>query len=142
MRKEAMEEISSALEKCSGLLLCDAVCVKTLVELLRALRDRLNDSQSNLKPIAANIIGSILARVDSVTQAKLGKIAFLPLINSAMSDNKKPMREACLAALTLGTEKSEFEGGGVNSQSMISFINPFVVALGESEYKVRIVLPS
>jgi len=133
-----MEEVTKSIGKCGGLLMCTPPALKALLELVRALRDRLHDSQSNLKPVAASIIGSIFSKADLIAQAKLAKVAFPPLIIAAMNDNRKPMREACLSALSLGTQKSEFEGGGVNQISMTSFISPFTVALEESEYKVSV----
>ena len=63
LRKEALDEVSDTLGKCTGMLLTTSAEINNLVELLRALKERLSDSQSNLKPLAARIIGIILATV-------------------------------------------------------------------------------
>lgn len=103
---------------------------------MRALKSRLGDSQSNLKPLAAKNIAAILSSVDSIAQAKFGKIVYGPLISAAMNDNKKIMRDASLEALTTGTMKLEIEGGGVNISSMEPFMNACATELMESGQKV------
>ena len=54
LRKQAIDEVDGAVKKCSALLDTSPQNLKRLAELLRALRDRLSDSQSNLK------VGSLL----------------------------------------------------------------------------------
>lgn len=130
-----MDDVEAAVKKSNGLISTDSL--KPLVDLLRALRERLSDSQSNLKPVAARIIGSILGSVDSASQAKLGKIVYAPLVNAVMNDNRKPMREASLEAIRLGTTASSVEGGEPNSLSLESLMVAVVGELSESEYKVR-----
>lgn len=134
MRKQALDDVEAAVGKSNGLISTDAM--KPLVELLRVLRERLSDSQSNLKPVAARTIGSILGSVDSVSQAKLGKIAFAPLVSAVMNDNRKPMREASLEAIRKGTTASSVEGCGPNSASLESLMVAVVGELSESEFKV------
>jgi hypothetical protein len=135
-RKAAMEEVDNALKKCSGLL--DTSKIKPLVDILRALRERLSDSQSNLKPIAARLIGSILAAVNKSAQATLGKVVYGPLINSAMNDNKKIMHDAAMESLRVGTAKAAIEGEGPNAQALEPFVIALIGALDESEYKVSL----
>jgi len=137
MRKEAMDEVAAALEKCNGMI--STANLKSLVELLRALKERLSDSQSNLKPVASRIIGSILSSVDKVSQAKLGKVVYASLINAVMNDNRKPMREASLEALRVGTQMSPLEGSGPNELSLEPLMVALVGELGESELKVSTV---
>ena len=48
-QKEALDEVSDTLGKCTGMLLTTSAEINNLVELLRALKERLSDSQSNLK---------------------------------------------------------------------------------------------
>jgi hypothetical protein len=129
-----MEEVEGALKRCSGLL--DTSNLKPLVELLRALRERLSDSQSNLKPVSARLIGSILSSVDATSQGKLGKIVFGPLINSAMNDSRKIMHDASMEALRVGTSLAPLEGEGPNDQALESFIASLAGELDESEFKV------
>jgi len=140
-RKEALDEVESACLECAGLVSTTPSCLKSLVELCRALKERLSDLQSNLKPLAARNIGHILGSVDSSSQIKLGKIVCGPLIGAAMNDNKKLMRDAAMDALEKCTEKLSIEGGGVNSLTMELFMSALVAELGLSEYKA-IGLPS
>ena len=126
------------MNKRNGLISTEAL--KPLVDLLRALRERLSDSQSNLKPVAARIIGSILGSVDTVSQAKLGKIVFAPLVSAVMNDNRKPMRDASMEAIRMGTMASSFEGGEPNTSSLESLMVAVVGELNDSEFKVYILL--
>jgi cytoskeleton-associated protein 5 len=114
LRKEAMEEVTQEAEKCAGLLSTEGKAYLTLKELMVALRSRMNDSQSNLKPLAAATMTSVLSRVDESSQAKLGKVVFPSLVNAAMTDMKKTMRDASLAALQAGMRQSDQDGGCVN----------------------------
>lgn len=130
-----MDDLEKAINSCSGLL--DTSNLKLIVDLLRALRERLSDSQSNLKPFAVRLIGSILAKSDKVAQAKLGKVIYPAVISSALNDNKKPMRDAALAALRSGTTVSDLEGGGPNGAALEFFVIALANELSGSEYKVR-----
>lgn len=111
-------------------------CSKQLVELVRTLRDRLSDSQGNLKPLSARVIGSLLSVTDRAAQAKYGKLVYGPLINAAMTDIKKPMREASLEALRQSTTLSSIEGGGLNLDALESFVNSIASELNEAAMKV------
>jgi hypothetical protein len=111
--------------------------LKSLLDLARGLRERLNDSQMNLKPVAAKIIANLLISVDEDSQVKLGRIFYSTLINAAINDNKKVMRDAALEALQAGTTKSEIDGGGVNTMSLEAFLQALTVELNDSEYKVQ-----
>jgi hypothetical protein len=125
MRKQAIDEVDAALQKCSSLLDCSSQSLKQLAELTRALRDRLSDSQSNLKPLSARVIGTLLSFTDKSAQPKLGKIVYGPLIHAALNDIKKPVRDAALEALRLSISVSSIEGGGINNETL----EPFVAAL-------------
>ena len=129
-----MEDVDSALKRCNGMI--DTSRIKPLVDLLRALRERLSDSQGNLKPVAARLIGLILGASDTAAQAKLGKIVYSPLINAAMNDNKKNMHDAALEALRVGASVPALEGNGPNQDAMEPFVVALVTELGESEFKV------
>ena len=129
-----MEDVEDALKKCSGLL--DTTKLRPLVDLLRALRDRLSDSQSNLKPVAARLIGMVLASVDAAAQGKLGKVAYGALINSAMNDNRKVMHDACMEALTASTSLAKMEGDGPNELALEPYVVALVGELDESDLKV------
>lgn len=129
-----MEEVEAALDRCSGLL--DTTHLRPLVDLLRAIRERLSDSQSNLKPLAAKLLGMILSKTDAVSQGKLGKVIFQALINSAMNDNRKIMHEACMVALRESTTLAKLEGEGPSEPALEPFIVGLVGELDESDYKV------
>mmetsp|Transcript_363 Transcript_363/g.549 ORF Transcript_363/g.549 Transcript_363/m.549 type:complete len:1476 (+) Transcript_363:109-4536(+) len=134
-RKEALEEVESVCIQYNGLVSSAPDCFKDLVNLMRALKARLGDSQSNLKPVAARNIAAILSSVDGTAQAKLGKIVYGPLISAAMNDNKKIMRDASLDALRRGTMKLDLEGGGVNTHSMEALMQASASELIESGQK-------
>jgi hypothetical protein len=131
-----MDEVDNAMKKCNGLLLTDGPHLRALVDLLRALRERLSDSQSNLKPVAARLIGRTLSSVDKQTQPRLGKIVFAPLLSAAMNDNRKPMREASLESIRSGTTESDLEGASPNPLSLEVLMASLASELGDSEYKV------
>lgn len=114
---------------------------KKLADLSRALRERLSDTQINLKPVAAKAIGRLLSAVDSATQAKLGKIVYSPLLNAAMSDIKKPMRDACLAALRAGTALHPIEGGGLSIETVEPLVSSLIGEITESTIRVRTARP-
>jgi len=135
LRKEAMEEVEGALKKSNGLVSTDSKCLSQLANLMKALRERLTDSQSNLKPFAASVIGLLLSSVEPDGQAKLAKLAFQTLFSAALTDNRKPMRESAISALEKGTERIAVAGGGINSLSVEVMILPFVTILKETEYK-------
>lgn len=137
-RKEALEEVESACDKFKGLISTAPECFKPLAELTRGLKNRLSDSQSNLKPLAARIIASLLGSVDGPSQGKLGKIVYGSLIFAAMNDNKKMMRDAAMDALEKGSMNLELDGGGVNTYAMDSLITALISELEDSELKVRL----
>lgn len=109
-----------------------------LAKLSKALRDRLSDTQINLKPIAARVIGGMLSSVDKATQAKIGKIVFGPLITAAMNDIKKPMRDASLEALKAGTTVASLDGGGINAEALEEFVVALVNEVNERSSRVSI----
>lgn len=133
-RKAAMEDLEEVMKRCTGLL--DTSKLKPLVDLLRALRDRLSDSQSNLKPIAARLIGVIMSATDAMSQAKLGKVVYGPLINSAMNDSRAIMHDACMEALRIGTSLPKLQGARPNDQALEPFLVALVGELDESDFKV------
>jgi cytoskeleton-associated protein 5 len=134
LRKQAIDEVDAAVNKCSALI--DTSSIKQYVELLRALRDRLSDSQGNLKPLAARVIGNIFSAMDKAAQAKLGKLVFAPLITATMTDIKKPMREASLEALRQATTIPSIEGGGLNEDVLDSFTNALASEINDTALKV------
>jgi len=135
IRKEALDDVDVVLKRCNGLLDVSGPRMKHLVAVTRALRDRLTDTQINLKPLAARVIGSLLSAVDKSTQAKLGKLVFAPLINATMNDIKKTMRDAALGAIQAGTTESSLDGGGVNGEALEEFVAAMVAEVNERSSK-------
>lgn len=135
IRRDAMEEIRVGVEKCGALIATEGNSFLSLKQLFAALRSRLNDSQSNLKPAAASLIGMLLNHVDDDSQAKLGKIVFAALIHAAANDMKKTMREAAIAALAMGTESSVHNGGGTNLIATECFIICLESTMSEATLK-------
>ncbi len=109
---------------------------KKLADLARALKDRLSDTQINLKPVAAKSIGTLLSSVESSVQAKLGRIVYSPLVNAAMIDIKKPMRDACLTALRAGTSFHSTEVNGLNIEAVEPLVSAVISEVTESTTRV------
>jgi hypothetical protein len=139
LRKEALDEIDDALKGCSGLLATGSVQMKQLVELARGLRDRLTDLQINLRPTAARLVGTLVSLVDSTNQAKLCKAVLSTLINEAMNDIKKPMRDASLLAIRCSITCSQIEGGKINVLAVEPLLNSLVSELNDAAIRVRII---
>ena len=135
IRRDALEEVKMNVDKCGGLIATDGISFPHLKQLFAALCSRLNDSQSNLKPVAATLIGTILSHVDDDSQAKLGRIVFVALLSAAMNDMKKTMRDAALSALSVGTERSKQNGEGTNLIAIECLIICLESALSEAALK-------
>jgi hypothetical protein len=134
-RKEALDEVNAALSKCGGLLSTDGKSFLELKQLATNLRLRINDSQSNLKPLAASVIGSLLSHLDDAAQAKLGSVVFPALVTAAMNDMKKTMRDAAVSALVLGTDRPAQNGGGTNKSSVEAFVLSLESELSDAALK-------
>jgi cytoskeleton-associated protein 5 len=132
-RKAALEDVEKALKNTSGLL--DTSKMRPLVELLRAMRDRLTDTQINLKPIAARLIGLVLSSVEGEAQGKLGKVVYAPVMNAAMNDKRKVMNDAAMEALQKSISIPEIEGEEFNEHSLEPFVVALIGELDESEFK-------
>jgi cytoskeleton-associated protein 5 len=135
IRRDALDEIKMNVGKCGGLIATNGSSFAALKQLFAALCSRLNDSQSNLKPMAATLIGAILSLVDDDSKAKLGRIVFAALLSGAMNDMKKTMRDAALSAIAMGTEQSKQNGGGTNILAVESLIVCFESSLSEAALK-------
>ncbi|CAB9516410.1 Cytoskeleton-associated protein 5 [Seminavis robusta] len=135
IRKQAIDEVDAALQKCSSLVDCSPQSMKQLAELTRVLRDRLSDSQGNLKPLSARVIGTLLSFTDKTAQPKLGKIVHAALLNGAMNDIKKPVRDSSLEALRLSTTVSSIEGGGLNNDTLEPFMMAFASEVNDTAVK-------
>ena len=107
---------------------------------MKALHDRINDSQSNLKPIAAELIGNILFAADEQAKSKLGREMFPPLINAVVNDNKEKMRLAAMNAVRKGVEKNSLDGNGPSSVALECFLYSLMSVLNDSGLKVSHIL--
>ncbi len=120
-RKAALEAVLAACTS-SGYFLD---YTKATGELLRNLKTRLNDTQANLKPLAAQAIGALIASLEPKSAARA-----LTTVGSALlacfSDSKKPMRDAALAALNAAiTLRVDSGTNGVAAESaMLTAILP------------------
>lgn len=132
-RKAALEDVEKALKSSSGLL--DSSKLRPLQDLLRAMRERLSDSQSNLKPLAARIIGLVLGAVEGEAQGKLGKLVYAPVLNAAMNDKRNVMIDAAMEALKKATSIPEMKGEGLNERSLEPFVVALTSELDGSEFK-------
>lgn len=94
VRKTAIEEVVAGVERSSNYLEAS----KSLAEVLKALRGRLADSQSNLKPLAAAAIAQVVNSVDVAAVPKLLRLVGEALLGG-VSDNKKQMRDAAIEAV-------------------------------------------
>jgi len=73
---------------------------KALDDLFRAMKDRLNDTQANLKPLAAATVASLVVKLERDPAARvLRALGLGAALVAAFSDNKKGMREAVSGAL-------------------------------------------
>ena len=136
MRKEALDEIDEALKGCSGLLATGPVQMKQLIELARGLRDRLTDLQINLRPTAARLVGTLVSLVETTNQAKFCKVVLATLINEAMNDIKKPMRDASMLAIRSSITCPQVDGGNINAFTIEPLLNALVSEVNDAAIRV------
>lgn len=132
-----MDDVDAAIKGSSGLLETGPAQMKDLVELTRALRDRLSDTQINLRPVAARTVGALLSAVEKSCQAKLGRLVYSQLISAAMNDIKKPMRDASLEAIRAGITTSSLDVGGLNELALEGVVSALVAEVNDSSVRVR-----
>jgi cytoskeleton-associated protein 5 len=94
LRNAALDGVQKLLKSAAG-----AIETKGCLELIRALKLRLKDSNANLKVKATQIIGQVGNSIGPKC-AKLSKYIMEELVLCA-SDNKKTMRDAVIGTLTL-----------------------------------------
>ncbi len=91
---------------------------------IKGLKERLSDSQSNLKPLAASAIAEVMLSLPTDTAPKFCRL-FHEALLGCISDNKKLMREAAISALN---QILAAHGQHIMEQ----FVAPLTVALGSS----------
>ena len=129
-RKDAMEAVQAQVKKVDYLVKAGG----QVLDLLRALKERLSDSQSNLKPLAAGIIADIIYSLDAASSVKYVKVAGFALVSAAMNDNKKTMRDAVFAALER-TLRNSANPDSVNGAVLNGYLGPLTQAIKEGNSK-------
>ena len=131
-RMAALDTIADELKKSSYLV----TATPAVQDLLRALKVRLADSQSNLKPKSANLISSILSSLSPSDSAKYLKLVSSSLISIALTDNKKPMRDAAFQAISLVTKMPESSGlSGANKAAIENLLPALTHCLKNGDAK-------
>lgn len=121
-RKTAVEAIIAACEKSAHYLEAN----KGTGEIVKSLKARLNDTQANLKPLAAAAVGHIIASLEVETGVKVLRTIAGPLLGG-LADNKKPMRDATVAALQMAVTLNK-----ENGSAEPSLLYVLVPAIGEA----------
>ena len=116
-RKNAIEAVIAACERSGHYLeVAPGAPAAALVDLLKALKARLNDTQANLKPLAAAAIGHLIASLDPEAGAKHLRPVAGGLVGG-LGDNKKPMRDATVAALNMAVSLNRYTTSGADGAS-------------------------
>ncbi len=96
IRKAALDKILDACNKSGHFLEFN----KTASETIKHLKQRLSDTQSNLKPLATQVLAHFISSFPADKAAKCVK-AIGSSILSGLSENKKAMRDSTVAALEI-----------------------------------------
>lgn len=116
-RKTALENILAACER-SGHYLDPG---KNSGELVKSLKARMNDTQANLKPIAAAVIGHLVASFEISIGSKLLRLVAEALLGG-LADNKKSMRDATTAAMQIAVTQNKTEEGAVGDPLLVGVL--------------------
>ncbi len=118
VRKAVIEDIIAAC-KASGQHI---EANRAAAGVIKGLKERLSDSQSNLKPLAASAIAKVMVSLPTDAAPKFCRL-FHEALLGCVSDNKKLMREAAISALNqiLAAHRQHI---------MEQFVAPLTVALG------------
>lgn len=100
-RKKALDSVVSACEGSGHYLEFN----KSTAELIKTIKLRINDTQSNLKPLAMSALGHLVTSFPTESAGKVLR-TIAPAMLSGLSDNKRPMREATVASLQLAVSTS------------------------------------
>jgi hypothetical protein len=99
---------------------------KFVAEVLKILKDRMDDAQANNKPIAANAIAHLIASLETEPAAKLTKMHVASALIGGLGDIKKGMRDAVVSALDILVTQSK---GGKNADPLL--MTPFIGPIAE-----------
>ncbi len=119
-RKAAIEDVIAAC-KASGQYI---EANRAAADVIKGLKERLSDSQSNLKPLAASAIAEVMVSLPTDVAPKFCRL-FHEALLGCISDNKKLMREAAISALDCILAAH-------GQHIMDTFVAPLTVALGST----------
>ncbi len=119
-RKSAIEDVIAAC-KASG---HHIEANRAAAGVIKGLKERLSDSQSNLKPLAAGAIAEVMVSLPTDASPKFCRL-FHEALLGCISDNKKIMRETAISAL----DRILAAHG---QHIMDQFVPPLTVALGSA----------
>ena len=128
-RKAAIEAVIAACERSGHYLDASKGATANLSDLLKALKARVNDTQANLKPLAATAIGHVVASLDPEPGARHLRAVASGLI-AGLGDNKKPMRDATVAALQMAVTLNR--PGGAAAPAEVGLLAALVGPLGDA----------
>lgn len=120
-RKVAIEAIIQVCERSGHFIEFNA----TSREIVKALKDRLNDTQANLKPLGAVAIGHLLSSFDTDNVCKVLRAVVGDPLVAGVSDNKKVMRDACISSLQVIYQQ--------NYRIIRLILKQMIVTLGKGE---------
>lgn len=118
-RKTALESILAACER-SGHYLDPG---KNAGELVKSLKARMNDTQANLKPLAAAVIGHLVASFELAIGCKLLRLTAEALLGG-LADNKKAMRDATTAAMQVAVTLNKPGEGVIGDPQLVGVMLP------------------
>lgn len=127
-RKIALESIISSCENSGYFIEAN----KGTSEILKAVKNRINDTQANLKPIAVTAIGKIIASLAPESGCKYLRVVSSDLIGG-LADNKNAMRNATIAAMQMAVTLNATPGEGADAPvANVSLLNILLAPLGEA----------
>eukprot|EP00981_Chlorochromonas_danica_P005425 scaffold1091_cov164-Ochromonas_danica.AAC.48 len=100
-RKKALDNVIAACESSGHYLEYN----KATGELVKSVKLRINDTQSNLKPVAMSALGHLIASFPPESGPKVLRAIAASML-SGLTDNKRPMREATISSLQLAVTKN------------------------------------
>lgn len=128
-RKVAIEGIIGACERSGHYIDGSKQFSAGLSELLKSLKARTNDTQANLKPMAACAIGHLIASLEPEQGCKYLRSIAGGLI-SGLGDNKKGMRDATVSALQMAVTLNR--PGGEKAPAEMSLLAVLIGPLAEA----------
>lgn len=122
-RKAAIESVITACQG-SGHFLENN---KGTGEIIKALKSRMNDTQANLKPLAASAIGHVVASLEAEVGVRVLRVVSGGLLTGT-ADNKKQMRDATIAAMQCAVTAN----GGESAAADPSLLGAMLPGIGEA----------